>query len=240
MTQHSPPEPRQHSKLPLAFFHHFLLVGSSTTLVLLVLFLSGMWEKVAVNNFRSLFSFSISKPQTDVSTVVVNQIRNASELTTTIFTMQTVVPTSQNRKIGDWQIGTTKLVYIAHGEVRAGVDLSQLTPENVKVTGEQVNIQLPPPQILDGKIDVDRSRVYSYDQGFLNLGPHVPNELQTLAQQKALSEVVSAACHTGILEQANKQAHSAIANLLNISGYPLVNVQTTAVEVENCVLSGRS
>ena len=239
MTQCSPPEPRQYSKLPLAFFHHFFLVGSSTTLVLLVLFLSGMWETVAVNNFRSLLSFSLSKPQADISTMVVDRIQNASELTTTIFAMQTVVPTSQNRTIGYWQIGTTNLVYIAYGEVRAGVDLSQLTPENVKVTDGQVNIQLPPPQILDSKIDVDRSLVYSYDQGFLNLGPHVPNELQTLAQQKALTEVISAACRTGILAQANKQAQLSIANLLNISGYPLVKVQTTAVEVENCVLSSR-
>ena len=235
MTQYPSPEPRQYNKLPLAFFHHLLLVGSSTTLVLMLIFLSGMWE--SVNNFRSLFSFSLSQPQTDISTTVVNQIQNASELTTTIFAMQTVVPTSQNRQIGYWQIGTTKLVYIAHGEVRAGVDLSQLMPENVRVTDGQVNIQLPPPQILDSKIDVDRSLVYSYDQGFLNLGPHVPNELQTLAQQKALTEVISAACRTGILEQANQQAESAIANLLNISGYPVVKVQTTAVEAENCLLS---
>jgi DNA-binding transcriptional regulator YiaG len=58
--------------------------------------------------------------EVDVQTVVVQQIRGASELTTAIFTMEAVVPTTSSRTVANWEVGKTTLVYIAKGEVRAG------------------------------------------------------------------------------------------------------------------------
>ncbi|MBD2021698.1 DUF4230 domain-containing protein [Leptolyngbya sp. FACHB-36] len=179
-------------------------------------------------------------PKVDVQSVVIQQVRNVSELTTATFTMQAVVPASQDSTVGSWVVGTTKLLYIAYGEVRAGVDLSKLRTENVQVVGEQVRIQLPPPQLLDSKIDVSRSTVYDYNRGVLNLGPDVAPQLQTLAQQQALKTIQTAACQNGLLTTANDRAKLVVTQLLTTAGYKQVSVEMAASSIEACLASGRT
>jgi hypothetical protein len=121
------------------------------------------------------------------------------------------------------------LLYIARGEIKAGVDLNELTNADIKVNNNSIEISLPPAKILDSKIDVNRSRVYDYDRGFLNLGPDVAPQLQTLAQRKTLVEIVNTACNEGILEEANIKAKQTISQLLVNTGYQ-VQVETRSPE----------
>lgn len=177
-----------------------------------------------------------SEPKVDVQSIVVQQIQGMSELTTAKFTMQAVVPTSRDRTFAGYTLGSTTLLYIAHGEVRAGIDLSQITRDNVQVTDNNgLTVQLPPPRVLDSKIDVNRSQVYDYDRGFLGLGPDAAPELQQLAQQQTLQQVVSAACNEGILQEANTRAELAIRQLLTTTGYDTVTVLTQAPPPGSCV-----
>ncbi|MBE9014416.1 DUF4230 domain-containing protein, partial [Pseudanabaenaceae cyanobacterium LEGE 13415] len=111
------------------------------------------------DQLRALLDTKPPEPKIETRSVVIQQIRQASELTTAVFTMEAVVPAQQDAAIAGLVVGTTKLLYIAHGEVRAGVDLSALTPENVQVTDGTVRLRLPAPKILDQKIDVTRSSV---------------------------------------------------------------------------------
>ena len=163
-------------------------------------------------------------PKVDVRSLVVQQMRSASDLTTAVFTMQAVVPTEQDAALGGVVFGKTKLLYIAHGEVKAGVDLSQLTPDRVQVSDAGVHIQLPPAQVLDQKIDVARSRVYDYDRGWFGLGPDVAPELQQLAQAKALEQITAAACDQQVLQQAGDRAKQVVTQLLTTAGYATVTV----------------
>ncbi|PSB26955.1 DUF4230 domain-containing protein [Stenomitos frigidus] len=183
---------------------------------------------------QDLFHSAQPEPKADVQSVVVQQVRGVSELTTAVFTMQAVVPTSQDATFNGFVIGTTKLLYIAYGEVRAGVDLHSLTPANVQVTGSSMQIQLPPPQLLDRKIDVGRSTVYDYSRGTLGLGPDVAPALQALAQQEALKKIVEAACTDGVLEKANDRAKLAVTQLLTTAGYQNVTVTTQPPSSGNC------
>lgn len=180
------------------------------------------------------FSVQTPVPKVDVQSVVIQQVRDASELTTAVFTMQAVVPTNQDTAIGGWVIGSTKLLYIAQGEVKAGVDLSKLSAASVKVSGEQVRILLPPPQILNSKIDVNRSTVYDYNRGFLSLGPDTAPQLQTLAQQKALQTIVSTACTDGLLQRANDRAKFVVTQLLTTAGYKNAIVETQPPTAQTC------
>ncbi|MBD2654704.1 DUF4230 domain-containing protein [Synechocystis sp. FACHB-383] len=163
----------------------------------------------------------------EISTLVVQQIRAVSQLTTTIFAMETVVPTSQERQWGNFTLGRTDLLYIGYGEVRAGIDLEKLNEQNIEQRGEKLIITLPPPQILDQKIDVERSRIYQYDRGFLNLGPDTAPELQSLAQRQTLAKITAAACDQGILDRANEQAEIAVGSLLRGTGYTEVEIKTS-------------
>ncbi|QHV00557.1 DUF4230 domain-containing protein [Synechocystis sp. CACIAM 05] len=168
-----------------------------------------------------------NQAKAEISTLVVQQIRAVSELTTTIFAMETVVPTSQERQWGNFTLGRTDLLYIGYGEVRAGIDLAEINEQSIQQQGETLIVTLPPPQILDQKIDVERSRIYHYDRGFLNLGPDTVPELQTLAQRQTLAKITAAACDQGILNQANQKAEVALASLLKSTGHHQVEIKTT-------------
>ena len=205
------------------------LMAQGAAVLLVLLSLAGVWR--AGSSFGSrlleLFALETSEPVIDSRALVVSQIRGASELTTAVYTMETVVPTSRDRVVGDFVIGRTELLYIAHGEVRAGVDLGAIDASQVRLEADQLTIQLPPPQILDHKIDVSRSKVYSYSRGLLGLGPDAAVELQTLAQQETLGRIVAAACENGILQQASDRAVVTVTQLLSAAGYdsPIVESQ---------------
>lgn len=207
-------------------------------MVLAGLFLGfGIWRTGDrfLSGLGAIFTAPQPEPQVDIQSLVLEEIRGASELTTAIFAMQAVVPTSRERTFGGYTIGTTTLLYIAFGEVRAGVDLSQLTPANVIVNGEALTLQLPPPQILDSKIDVNRSSVYDYDRGFLGLGPDSAPELQSLAQRETLRQIVETACNEGVLEEANARAQVAVTQLLTTAGYEQFRVETQPPNPQTCI-----
>ncbi|HEY9737470.1 MAG TPA: DUF4230 domain-containing protein, partial [Trichocoleus sp.] len=167
-------------------------------------------------------------PEVDVRSVVVQQIRGASELTTAIFAMEAVVPSTSDRTLGGYVIGSTKLLYVAYGEVRAGVDLGEITAENIQVDPltSELRVVLPPPRILDSKLDLSRSNVFDYDRGFLGLGPDNAPQLQELAQQEALAKIVQAACSENILQEASSRAELTVRQLLSTAGFETVEVIT--------------
>ena len=212
----------------LTFKQQLLLwsVGGINLVILVLLF--GLWRTGdrALNFVGNLFKFS-TPVKIEHSTPIVEKIRNIQELSTTVQTMETIVPASAERKLGDFSLATTRLLYVARGEIRAGVDLAELTDADVKVTENKIEINLPPAKILDSKIDVNHSRVYDYDRGFLNLGPDVAPQLQTLAQRETLVEIVNTACSENILDRANIKAKAAITQLLNSTSEQKVVVNTS-------------
>ncbi|QZZ20857.1 DUF4230 domain-containing protein [Leptothermofonsia sichuanensis E412] len=216
-----------------------MLLGGVVTAGLLVSFEAWQVGDRFLNALSNLLNAPPPQPKVNVQSVVIQQMRDASELTTAAFTMQAVVPTSQDNTFGGFVFGTTRLLYIAYGEVKAGVDLSQVTPENVRVSGEAIQIQLPPPRILDSKIDVNRSSVYDYSRGMLGLGPDVAPELQKLAQQEALTKVIDAACQDGLLTKASDRAQLVVTQLLNTAGYRQVAVQVQPPAGDACAVGAR-
>jgi Protein of unknown function (DUF4230) len=173
-------------------------------------------------------------PQVDVRSIVVKQVQDASDLTTAIFTMEAVVPTQQDATVGGMVVGSTKLLYIAHGEVRAGIDLSKISVADVQASGDTLTVKLPAPKLLDSKIDVGRSSVYDYNRGALGLGPDVAPQLQSLAQKQALEKITTAACDKGILTQANDRAKLVIGQLLKVPAYKNVAVQIQTPDLVAC------
>ncbi len=203
-----------------------------TLLIILSIIRSGARFTEGIGAF---FRPSLSEPEVDPRTLVVHQVQGASELTTAIFAMESVVPTSRDRTLGEYVIGKTTLLYIAYGEVRAGIDLSDVDVDDVTVVGDRLQVRLPPPEILDSKIDVTRSRVYDYDRGFLGLGPDSAPQLQELAQRETLTRIVDIACDSGLLIEANERAEAALTRLLqNAGGYQDLDIQTQQPEASAC------
>lgn len=216
------------SGITSGMLRNLMLMSTGSMVLIALLFGIGVLRSGTrfFEGLNAMFNAPPAKPEVDVRSLVVRQIRGASELTTSVFTMEAVVPTRQDRKLGSYTVGSTTLLYIAYGEVRAGVDLKDLNADNVRLVNDTIQLQLPPPRILDSKIDVNRSSVYDYDRGFLGLGPDVAPQLQTLAQQETLKKIVTAACNQGVLQQANDRAQLVVEKLLNTAGYRAVEVKT--------------
>ena len=205
--------------------------GSSLIVVLGILFTIERTNRF-LTTIENIFQPQRTQLQIEESALLLKQIQNLQELTTTTYQMETIVPTAADRTWGeDWTIATTKLLYLAKGEVKAGIDLSGLTKDDVEVSNNKITIALPAAEILDSKIDVTNSRVYHYDRGFLNLGPDVAPQLQSLAQQKTLNKIVTSACNEGILETANQGAQTAIAQFLAMTNDKEVEI-TISDDVE--------
>ncbi|MFQ5596382.1 MAG: DUF4230 domain-containing protein [Anaerolineae bacterium] len=195
------------------------------------------------DNVTNLFAIPTpgptATPKIDIGPVVLHQIQGLSELATTRFGMQTVVTASKGRTLGPFEFDT-RLLYVAYGEVRAGIDLNLLGPADIVIQDDRsVTVTLPPPQILDSKIDVNRSYIYDYQQGVLS--PEAP-ELQTEAERQALEQIIAGACQSDILGQANQRAELAISKLLGVMNFEEIRVQTRMPEpgVDPCAgISGQ-
>lgn len=216
----------------------FLLFASASGIsVVACLILFGMWRTGA--RFSQMVEAMVSVPSTDeprveVASVVVEQIRGASELTTAVFAMEAIVPVEQDRRVGNFTVGTTRLLYIAHGEVRAGVDLDKLSSDRIQIDDKTITVRLPAPEILDSKIDIEQSQVYDYDRGFFNAGPDAAIALQSFAQQEALDKIRTSACEKEILDRANERAELTVTQLLMSAGYQQVSVKTSAPNPGSC------
>jgi hypothetical protein len=179
-----------------------IVTGIIVLLLVVVLFLT--YQVIQINSTKP-------KPSVvDPGSLIVRQVRDVSELTTAMFEMETVVPVSEKGTVGI----ASKLLYIAHGNVRVGVDLSEFQADDVQVEGDKISVTLSALKVLDSKLDLEHSKVYSYDRGFLGWGPDVVN-LQGQAQREAIKKVEEAACQTWLIKTASDRVEKTVEHLLS-------------------------
>lgn len=211
-----------------------LVIGAAILLIVLLGFGVYRVGEGFLTRVEELFETPQPTPVVDTQAVVVRQVRGVSELTTAVFAMQTVADASKDRTLGPLTVGQTRLLYVAYGEVRAGVDLSEISREDVTVAGDTVVITLPPPKLIDKKLDIEKSYVYDYQESLF--APPSP-ELQSWAEKNALRQIVTAACEENILETANEKAVVAVEALLGAAGYQNVTVLTQPPAVGECTVN---
>jgi hypothetical protein len=117
------------------------------------------------------------------------------------------------------------ILFIAVGEVTAGVDLSELVDGDVQVdkANDRVVITLPPPRILSVRLDNEHSWVFSRTTDVL---AKRQEDLETRARREAESTLEQAAIGGGILERAREGAESTVTSLIRSLGYSSVTVRT--------------
>jgi hypothetical protein len=156
------------------------------------------------------------------SPAIVERIRQLSRLETVDYSIDKIVEGDRsNRYLPNFLVGD-KLLLVAHGDVVAGVDLSQLTGSDVFAQGQTVHVRLPQPQILTSHIDNSRTRVYSRSTGLLV--PADPN-LESQVRQEAEQQFIEAALAGGILDKARQNARTSVSALLRAVGFREVDVE---------------
>ena len=146
---------------------------------------------------------------------VVDRIQRLQRLETVVYTMDKIVTGAKENVLPDFLTGD-RLLMMVHGEVVAGIDLSELKANDVRVEGKKVRVHLPAPQVFMTRLDSAKTRVYSRQTGLLV--PTDPN-LETQVRQAAEQQLLEAAMADGILRNAQVNAASTIRSLLEGLGF---------------------
>ena len=159
-------------------------------------------------------SIDVSQP------TVVDRIQRLQRLETVVYTVDKLVTgAKENPLLPDFLTGD-RLLMMVHGEVVAGIDFSNLKPDDVRVDGKQVRLHLPAAQLFSTRLDSARTRVYSRQTGLLV--PTDPN-LETQVRQEAERQLQNAALADGILRAAQQNAASTISSLLQGLGFEKID-----------------
>ncbi len=147
---------------------------------------------------------------------ILVQIKQLKQLVTVRYSIQRVVGMTEAKE----PFGSESILLMAGGEALAGVDLANLTPNDVILSGNhrQALIALPPAKLFDTYLDEKQIKIW--DRHITWWTPWVPfnPDLEHKARLQALSEVRSAALNMGIIDQAQRNAETAIRDLLAALG----------------------
>ena len=165
-----------------------------------------------------------SGPKFANTATVVLQIQSLSELVTVKYVLEKVIvaespktTTLENLLPGQ----DDRIVLLAHGIVKAGVDLSKLRPEDIMVTGEKIRVQLPPAYVTDGYLDENATQVLDRQTGLLRKSDR---KLEQQARQEAQAQIQRAARQSNIEREANERAAQQLTLFLKTFGYKEVEV----------------
>jgi len=147
---------------------------------------------------------------------VVQEIQTLSQLVTVQYVIQKVVVEEDVKWFGE-----NRVLLVAHGVVKAGVDLQRVGPESLQVSGKAVRLALPPAQILDSYLDETKTQTIERSTGLLRT---FDKDLETVARQHAVMDIRRAAREEGILREADERARSQLSALLHRLGFEEVEI----------------
>jgi hypothetical protein len=147
--------------------------------------------------------------------VFIRQVQSLSQLVTVRYVMEKVVILEDVKWYGE-----SRVLLVAHGNVKAGVDLSQLKSDDVEIKGTTARIRLPRPVITDVYLDENQTRVIERNTGLLRT---FDKDMEQNARQVAVDEMRRAARNAGILEEADSRARQLLSEWLHQSGCQTVD-----------------
>ena len=179
-----------------------------TVLVLaaiLILFILGLWLGWGARRWAAG-----GGPVVYNTATVLRQVQTLSQLVTVKYVMEKVVVMEDVKWFGE-----SRVLLVANGVVKAGVDFSRLKPEDVRVTEKKVVLHLPAAQITDAYLDDRQTRVVERTTGLLRT---FDKDLEQTARQTAVDDIRRGARSAGILKDADDRARVQVQNLFEQMG----------------------
>jgi hypothetical protein len=156
-------------------------------------------------------------PRTTTGPVVIEGIKELDHLSTVRWTESVPVTRETGGDILDRLFSGEKVIVIATGNVEAGVDLGDIDKDDVGVSGDNITIDLPEPEILSASLDEGRTRVYDRDVSPLNLRPD--DQLVEEARLQAIHKIKDAARENEILDTAEHNAEDSVRAFVTTLGF---------------------
>ncbi len=155
---------------------------------------------------------------------VITAIRDVARLDTTSYHVEKVVQAT-DVQAHLWGLVQSKddLLLVAVGDVVAGVDLSKVRDEDVRVDAQArtVYVRLPPPEVTSSSLDQRATHVYTRRTDVLAARNE---QLEGDARRHAEDEMRKQALDAGILERARASADRTLRALLRSLGFERVDL----------------
>ena len=155
---------------------------------------------------------------------IIHDVRSLARLETIHYSLEKVITAENNQGELSFLFGD-KLLFVAHGEVIAGVDLEKLDESDMQVRNGVLYVTLPPAEVFVATLDNDKSYIYNRETGLL---AHQDVNLETTARQAAEDAILEAALDDEILHQAQINAENYMLRLFLALGYPDVVFENAA------------
>jgi hypothetical protein len=192
-----------------------LLLGAAALALFIRHATNGVLGRVATAITGRTSTFDTSVP------AVVQRIQRLNRLETVVYSIDTVVEGARSSPVLPDLLAGDRLLLVVHGQSIAGIDLSQLKSEDVRINGQSIHVTLPASQLFVTTLDNQHTRVYARSTGIL---VPVDQNLESDTRAKAQQQLQQAALADGILDTARKNARATITALLYSLGFQQVDV----------------
>ncbi len=157
---------------------------------------------------------------------VVVAVRDLARLETVEYHIERVIDLRDSQSLLFGLIRTEDaILFVAVGQVTAGVDLGELSADDVVVDQRQgtAAITLPPARVLSTRLDSEKSWVFARTTGVL---ARRQEDLETRARREAERSLEQNAIEGKILERARVNAERTVAAFVRSLGYDSVTVSS--------------
>ena len=189
-------------------------------IVVLLLILDLLVGLLAGAKFSELAASRAGSKLSNTS-VLLQQVQTLSQLVTVKYVLEKVVVLEDAKWYGE-----NRIILVAHGIVKAGVDLQKLQPGDVRVVGhKKISLSLPPPAIIDVHLDDEKTQVVERSTGLLR---EFDKDLEQSARRQALGSLRSAAHRYGILKEAEDRLRDQLTVVFQQLGFEEVEIRLSS------------
>jgi len=123
-----------------------------------------------------------------------------------------------------YKIGDRKILISVKATVKAGIDLSGLTVDDLAANGKSIEVSLPEPSIFQINIKPEDIRIPYQETGFFRdkFEATEVNSILKVGEQ----QILEAAQKTDIIQQATTSAQRQVEILLRQLGYEQITIRT--------------
>ena len=152
-----------------------------------------------------------ASPRIQNTATLLKQVQTLSDLVTVKYVLEKVIILEDVRWYGE-----NRVLLVAHGIVKAGIDLREIKADDVRLEDRKVILKLPRAKITDAYLDDHQTRVVDRTTGILRT---FDKDLEQNARRQAVDDLRIAARFNGIYEDAAERARLQLSGFFHQLGF---------------------
>jgi hypothetical protein len=145
------------------------------------------------------------------TSTVIQQVQTLAELVTVKYVIEKIVIAEDAKWYGE-----SRVLLLAHGIVKAGIDLREIKPGDIQIDDKKITIKLPTEKITDAYLDEKKTQVIERTTGIIR---QFDKDLEQNARRNAIADIRSAARANGISKDARERAELQLKTLFLQMGF---------------------